>query len=42
MYVWGLKECEVKVSAGYQLKGRVSFQGGNIGREEKLDGRIVL
>ena len=37
-----LNECEVKVSAGYQLRDRVSFQGGNIWRGGRLDGRIVL
>ena len=38
--VWGFKECEVHVSegAGYQLEGRMSLEGRDIGSEIREEG----
>ena len=40
--MWALKECEVEEPAGYQLRGKVSFQGGNISRGRRLGGGILV
>ena len=38
--VWGFKECEVHVSegAGYQLEGRMSLEGRDIGSGGRKEG----